>query len=313
MTSDPPDTDTLAPVDLEQRFEILRPLARGSTGEVSLARDHARDDVCCIKAMPLGGDPLIEQRFVAECSVLVALDAPFVVPVRAFGVDKAERKLWYAMDRMTGSLYGRYRQHGPADPVQATRWMVQTLAGLEVLHRRGVVHRDIKPANLLLDAEGDVRVADLGLARHPAGSVPFRTQQDRGLGTPEYAAPELFRDASSADHRADLFGVAVSFYELTTGQPPGRFVLHPIEGDVLDPVHPAFRDVIAWLGAARPEDRPSGAREAVEVLVRAADELAAERGDSTHGAEWMASFERAAPPLGLKQWVSARLWTWGLR
>jgi len=305
--------DYLMPVDLSSRFEILRPLARGSAGEVQLARDHERGDVCCIKSTPLGADPLLEQRFVAECSVLVALDCPFVVPVRAYGVDKDKRLLWYAMDRMTGSLYGRYRQHGPADPVLVARWMVQALAGLEVLHRRGIVHRDVKPANLLLDDANDVKVADLGLARHPAGSVPFRTQQDRGIGTPEYAAPELFRDAASADQRADLFGIAACFYELTTGMPPSRFVLHPVEPDVLAPVAAPFVGVLQWLGASKPDNRPDTARAAAEVLARAADEVAVERGDPRQGPRWMAAFEKAAPPLGLGAWMSARMWSWGLR
>jgi len=308
-----PRHDALTPVDFATRFEILRPLAQGSAGEVSLARDQAEGDVCCIKALDAGADGLLEQRFLAECSVLVALECPFIVPVRAFGVDKEAGTLWYAMDRMAGSLYGRFRQHGPADPVQVARWMVQALAGLEVLHRRGVVHRDVKPANLLLDHDSNVKLADLGLARHPTGSVPFRTQHDRGIGTPEYAAPELFRDAATADPRADLYGIAACFYELTTGEAPARFVLHPVDPEILAPVEPAFVGVLQWLGASKPEHRAPDARAAAEVMARAADEVARARGDEPEGASWMSAFEEAAPPLGLSAWMSARLWHWGLR
>lgn len=301
----------LRPTKLTERFEILRPLAAGGMGEVSIAYDQQQGDSCCIKSIPLEVDPVVVQRFVAESSVLVALEHPNVVPVRAYGVD--DDHVWYAMDRMETSLYAKRRSAGTVDAMLATRWMVQSLAGLEALHRRGVVHRDVKLANLLLDQEGVVRVADLGLARHPQGSVPYRTQGERGLGTPDYAAPELFRDAANADLRADLFGIAVCFFELVTGQPPSRFVLHPIEPVVLDFVPDAFINPLRIIGAPRPEHRYGTAREVAEALCRAADQHANVHGLAPQGATWMHEFEAACPPLGFKAWVQARLWHWGLR
>lgn len=301
----------LRPTKLTERFEILRPLAQGGMGEVSVAYDQHHGDTCCIKSLPLEEGELVVQRFVAEASVLVGIDHPHVVPVRAYGVDDGQ--VWYAMDRMSASLYSRRRHAGTIDPMQATDWMVQALAGLEALHRRAVIHRDVKLANFLLDSEGRVRVADLGLARHPRGSVPYRTQGERGLGTPDYAAPELFRDATNADIRADLFGIAVCFFELVTGQPPSRFVLHPIEPVILDFVPDAFVDPLRIIGAPSPEHRYATAREVAEALCRAADEHARQHDLVPMGAQWMRRFESACPPLGMKAWFEARLWHWGLR
>jgi serine/threonine protein kinase len=301
----------LTPTKLSSRFEILRPLAVGGMGKVSVAFDHARDDTCCIKSLPLGSDPMIVQRFVAEASVLVALNSPHVVPVRAYGVD--DEHVWYAMDRMKGSLYARRKAEAPVDPLLAARWMVESLAGLEALHRRGIVHRDVKLANLLFDDAGRILVADLGLARHPDGSVPYRTAGHRGLGTPDYAAPELFRDAANADLRADLFGVAVCFYELVTAMAPARFVLHPIEPAVLDAVPEAFVDTLKRAGAPRAEHRPPSARALAEDFCRAADMHAAHTNQPKPGSGWMEAFDAAAPPLGLKEWMSSRMFRWGFR
>jgi serine/threonine protein kinase len=305
------DALELRPTKLTSRFEVLRPLAVGGMGAVSVAFDQVQGDTCCIKSIPVGSDPVIIQRFVAEASVLVALRSPHVVPLRAYGVD--DEIIWYAMDRMTGSLYSRRKSKAPIEPMLAADWMVQALAGLEALHRRGVVHRDVKLANLLLDNAGTVMVADLGLARHPQGSVPYRTQGDRGLGTPDYAAPELFRDAANADLRADLFGIAVCFFELVTAQAPARFVLHPIEPSVLDHVPEAFVDTLRIIGAPRPEHRYASASAVAEALCRAADNYADEKGLERQGNQWMHRFEKAAPPLGMKAWFDARLWHWGLR
>lgn len=301
----------LTPTRLNARFEILRPLAVGGMGKVSVAYDHARDDTCCIKSLPLGADPVVVQRFIAEAAVLVALRSPNVVPLRAYGVD--DDHVWYAMDRMAGSLYARRKMDAPVDPMVAAHWMVQALAGLEALHRRGIVHRDVKLANLLMDTQGRVLVADLGLARHPDGSVPYRTAGQRGLGTPDYAAPELFRDAANADLRADLFGIAVCFYELVTAMAPARFVLHPIEPGVLDAVPEAFVEVLKLAGAPRPQQRPPSARALAEKLCRAADAHAATVGSGKVSARWMAEFDLSAPPLGLKEWAYSRLFQWGLR
>jgi serine/threonine protein kinase len=301
----------LQPTKLTERFEILRPLAVGGMGEVFIAFDQQRGDTCAIKSIPLEVDPVVMQRFVAEASVLVALEHPHLVPVRAYGVD--DDHVWYAMDRMAGSLYAQRKANAPIDPMVATDWMVQALAGLEALHRRGIVHRDVKLANFLLDGQGKVRVADLGLARHPHGSVPFRTQGERGLGTPDYAAPEQFRDAANADLRADLFGIAVCFFELVTGQAPSRFVLHPIEPVVLDYVPEAFVDPLRIIGAPKAEQRYGTAREVAEALCRAADEHARAHQLTPMGHVWMRNFEDACPPLGLKAWMEARMWHWGLR
>jgi len=129
------------------------------------------------------------------------------------------------------------------------------------------VHRDIKPENLLIDAKGEVKVADFGLARilGEAAGAPALTRSTQVLGTPHYMAPEQWRHDVPVDHRADIYAVGVVLYEMLTGQLPlGHF----------DPpsrrkgVPPGLDAVVQRSLAQRPEQRYQQASEVSADLRR---------------------------------------------
>src|SRR5262249_32200129 len=104
---------------------------------------------------------------------------------------------------------------------------VQAAEALEYAHQMGVLHRDVKPANLLLDARGNVWVADFGLARlarpaHEGGEC--LTMTGDVVGTLRYMSPEQASGRTVADPRSDVYGLGATLYELLTLQPafPGR-------------------------------------------------------------------------------------------
>lgn len=101
-------------------------------------------------------------------------------------------------------------------------WVAHVIAdvadGLNEAHLQNLVHRDVKPSNLLLGCDGTVRVSDFGLARDL--SQPGLTQSGEVLGTPYYMAPEQIKASSRVDHRADVYGLGATLYELLTLQPP---------------------------------------------------------------------------------------------
>ncbi|HMP05873.1 MAG TPA: serine/threonine-protein kinase, partial [Lacipirellulaceae bacterium] len=89
-------------------------------------------------------------------------------------------------------------------------------------HDRGVVHRDIKPSNVLIDALGEPRLSDFGLARHDASEATM-TLSGQVLGTPAYMSPEQARgDSHTADCRTDVYSLGVLLFELLTGDRPFR-------------------------------------------------------------------------------------------
>lgn len=301
-----------APTALLERFELLRPLSTGGMAGIVVAFDQHRGDTCCVKMLSPGSSELSGRRFLAEARLMLEVDHPHVMKCRAYGVH--EERPWYAMDRMQGTLEvtRKRKEEQPVDPLQATEWMVQGLAGLHALHQRGVIHRDVKLANLLVDANDVVHVADLGLAHHPADSVSFRTQPGSGLGTGGYAAPELMVRASEADLRADLFSVAVCFFELVTHRRPSEFVLRAHENG-LEGVPEPFDAALCSIGALRAEHRYESARAVAEALCRAADTYARDHGREPPGHRLMRDFDRACPPTTWAEWLHSWLWWFGLK
>ncbi|MEQ1507039.1 MAG: serine/threonine-protein kinase [Myxococcota bacterium] len=157
--------------------------------------------------------------------------------------------------------------------------------GIRFAHSRGIVHRDLKPSNVLLQpsASGKFtpRIGDFGLAKAMApevGKYGGLTTVNTGLGTAGYAAPEQVRDASSVDHRADLYSLGCILYEMVCGLPPfaglsafdtllaQRDSRYRRPEDVAPGLPPALYDLIRQLMSARAESRPADADEILRRL-----------------------------------------------
>jgi serine/threonine protein kinase len=115
------------------------------------------------------------------------------------------------------------KQQGPLDPGLAAHYVRQAAKGLQHVHEAGLVHRDVKPGNLMVDARGNVKILDLGLARfleEEGESLTVKYDGKRILGTPEYLAPEQAQDSHDVDGRADVYGLGATFYYLLGGVAP---------------------------------------------------------------------------------------------
>src|SRR5205823_10406031 len=111
----------------------------------------------------------------------------------------------------------RLRHNGAQAPAQGLGWLEQAAAALDAAHRRGVVHRDVKPANLLLDEQGNVHVADFGIAS--AAGLDSLTLTGTVLGTAGYLSPEQAQ-GERAGPASDRYALAVVAYELLSGERP---------------------------------------------------------------------------------------------
>lgn len=157
---------------------------------------------------------------------------------------------------------------------EAVRLGTGLLRGMGVLHRLGVVHRDVKPDNLHLDATGQLRILDLGVAA--SDSDDYR--EINNPGTPSYMAPELFA-GNPAHHGSDLYACGVTLYELLTRKYPYGEIepfQHPRFGEPTPPTR--YRpDTPEWLEAVllkacapTPETRFETAEEFLLALERGA-------------------------------------------
>ncbi len=157
---------------------------------------------------------------------------------------------------------------GPFDPVEAIDIILAALDALAHAHHHGIVHRDVKGENILVTPQGTVKLTDFGVARAEVGRRDPRVTDSRDLvGTMVYMAPEQLTSPRSVDHRADLYAVGVTLYEMLTGEVPfdgeeGYPLMKRIEMEPPpDPrqfradLHPCLVDVVMETLAKDPDER----------------------------------------------------------
>ncbi|WP_280479794.1 serine/threonine-protein kinase [Nocardia asiatica] len=204
-------------------YRIERRLGAGGMGEVYLARHPRlpRYDALKILSDQHASDAEFRARFLREAEAAVRLQHPNVVAVRDRG--EHDGRLWIAMQYVDGGDVADLIRRDAAIPVErALRILAEAAQGLDEIHRVGLQHRDVKPANLLLAEEPGaldrVLVTDFGIARI-AGAEGTLSEGGGFTATLAYAAPELI-SAGTVDHRADVYSLGCTLYQLLTGSVP---------------------------------------------------------------------------------------------
>ena len=258
------------------------PLGEGAMGVVYKGYDPDLRQAVAIKV--IRGELLegssgeqMRQRFKNEAIAGRRLRHPNIVPVYEYGED--EDCSYIVMAFVDGRPLKDELDTGPRSSVsEALAITGQLLAALQHAHRNNVVHRDIKPANILVGEDGQLQVADFGIAKIDLANL---TRTGQILGTPAYMSPEQC-DAMSPDHRADIFSAGVILYQLLTGEQPFRAssvfavmqqvrTLDPVRPSQLNPdASPALDAVVAKAMAKRREERFQSAREFADALKAAA-------------------------------------------
>ena len=238
------------------QLEIIELIGKGGMGAVYKARQKQLDRIVALKILPpgIGDDPAFAERFAREAKALAKLNHPGIVTLYEFG--KADGLYFFLMEFVDGVTLRQLLQAGRISPREALAIVPQICDALQFAHDQGIVHRDIKPENILLDRRGRVKVADFGLAKlvgnvaqtsssagsggvpaassgvtEPGGSAnpqagkpaPHElTDAGRVMGTPNYMSPEQIAAPGDVDHRADIYALGVVFYQMLTGELPGK-------------------------------------------------------------------------------------------
>jgi serine/threonine-protein kinase len=209
--------DPRSPPSKIGRYTVIRLIGRGAMGAVYLGRDAELARDVAIKVVRLPPLPKDQQtyleRFRNEARAVGRLRHPSIVAVHDVGEDP-DHGPYLVFDFVDGmNLKDALRTRGVLTPSEVVVLAEQVGSALDAAHREGIIHRDIKPENLLLGADGQVHLADFGVARVPDAQL---TTEGQFLGTPCYAAPECLmgREATRA---SDQFSFGTVLYEAVSG------------------------------------------------------------------------------------------------
>src|ERR1700683_3531508 len=207
---------SLALAAIGQRYEILGEAGHGSMGNVYKARDRETGETVALKLLKpeIASDHAMMERFKNE--LLFARKITHKNVCRMHEFNRVGGIAYSSMDFVEGeSLRSVLSRFGGLPQKKAVDLALQICSGLKEAHAQGIVHRDLKPENIMVDAHGNVKIMDFGIAR----SMEAMTRMTGSLaGTPQYMAPEQVA-GKPVDYRTDIYSLGLILYEMFTGTP----------------------------------------------------------------------------------------------
>ncbi len=209
---------TLEGTTLSGRYRLEARIAAGGFSTVYRALDERLERLVAVKLMnrEVAADSSQLERFRREARAVAQLSHPNVVGVIDTGED--DERPYIVLEYVEGeTLKQRIRRLGRLPVAEATEYAIEIARALGAAHERHIVHRDVKPQNVLIDAEGNARVTDFGIAR--TLEEEGLTVEGRVLGSTDYVSPEqaLGEDVTG---QSDLYSLGVVLYEMLTGDVP---------------------------------------------------------------------------------------------
>jgi serine/threonine protein kinase len=198
-------------------YRIESALGHGATATVYRALRETDGKVVALKVFrtELADDSVFGRRILHEVRTAGEFAHPHLVPIIDTGVEGGRR--FVAMGYGGVSLDERIRAEKALQIPEALRIVAHVAAGLDTLHRHGLVHRDVKPANILIDEHGCAALGDFGLSK--GRGYTALTRPGQVIGTIDYIAPEIVQ-GDEATASSDIYALGCVAYECLTGHPP---------------------------------------------------------------------------------------------
>ncbi len=222
-------------------YEVRAFVSAGGMGEVYAAFDPRLGRQVAIKVLP---PPLAElgefrRRFERETQAISRLNHKNICTIHDTGTH--EGRPYIVMELLEGQTVEQLLRAGPLDAERVVHVAIQVADALDAAHRQGVIHRDVKSSNIFVNARGDAKVLDFGIAKMVLPDAEPGRDTDAGiarsgipLGTLAFMSPEQAR-GEEVDERSDLFSLGVVLYEMATGVTPFRGTATSIIAQLVSP------------------------------------------------------------------------------
>ena len=244
-------------------YEIIEKLGKGSMGLVFKARQTSVDRIVAVKVLldSLAQNKEFIKRFQREAKIAAKLQHNNIV--NAIDAGEVEGHHYFVMEYVEGAtIKDELDKSKVFDEKVALKIVVAVAEAMKHAHERGLIHRDIKPENVILTKDGQVKLADLGLARLTADEKWAMSEAGMAIGTPYYISPEQVRGQVDVDIRGDIYSLGATLYHMVTGRGPlpGRDPAEVMRKHVdknasqLDPARPRQHPALQRAGRGRRDD-----------------------------------------------------------
>ncbi|XP_057492784.1 mitogen-activated protein kinase kinase kinase 3-like isoform X2 [Actinidia eriantha] len=196
-----------------------RLLGRGTFGHVYLGFNSESGQMCAIKEVREIADDQTSKESLKQLNQEIALLSQLSHPniVQYYGSEIDEEKLSVYLEYVSGgSIHKLLQEYGPFREPVIQNYTRQILSGLSYLHGRSTMHRDIKGANILVDPNGEIKLADFGMAKHIATCSSMLSFK----GSPYWMAPEVVMNSNGYSLPVDIWSLGCTILEMATSKPP---------------------------------------------------------------------------------------------
>ena len=221
-----------------------------------------------ILSKKMSADEEIVRRFERESVVVARLNHPNIVQV----IDKgsAGGRYYFVMEYIDGTSLREVIDSKKIPLETKLEAFIQVCKALDYAHKNGIIHRDIKPTNILIDRQGNAKVADFGIAQIIGTPDGEMTSTDIIMGTLAYMSPEQKVSSTNVDHTTDIYAMGVMLYEMLTGKKPlGHF---KVPSEINRKIDNRFDNIVLKCLAQEPKDRFKTAVELKDAILETTDE-----------------------------------------
>lgn len=260
-------------------YKILGKLGAGAMAIVYRGNQLSLNRTVAIKVLPkrFSENPEYVERFYKEGRAAGKLNHNNIV--QAIDVGESGGYHYFVMEYVEGkTIYDDLATGKVFTEDEAIDIIIQVAHALAHAHSHGLIHRDVKPKNIMINKDGVVKLADMGLARETTDIEAAQTEKGKAYGTPYYISPEQIRGETDLDGRADIYGLGATFYHMVTGRvpfmadDPAEVMRKHLKEQLIPPDHintslsAGVSEIIEIMMAKRKEDRYNNIEELLADL-----------------------------------------------